>query len=216
MALSKEEILEFWHKVGKRADFQARIFEGVAELVRDKQGIFEITTTKRTYLAASVVLSIGRSGTPRKLEIKGEDLPKVMYRLIEADAYTHKRILVVGGGDSAVEAAMGLANQKGNEVTLSYRRDCFSRLKERNAKRIDEYMKSGRIRVVFNSSPVEISEDSAVLDCDGILEKIPNDFVWVFAGGIAPDNFLRKIGVQFGSQPLALDRNSGDLSSTSA
>ncbi len=68
--------------------------------------------------------------------MKGEDLPKVMYRLIEADHYVHKNILVVGGGDSAVEAAMGLGCQVGNRVTLSYRQKEFSRIKQRNEERI--------------------------------------------------------------------------------
>ena len=80
-----------------------------------------------------MILALGRRGTPRKLGIPGEELPKVMYGLIEADAYVNSRILVVGGGDSAVEAAMGLAYQKGNQVTLSYRQEEFSRIKERNA-----------------------------------------------------------------------------------
>ena len=80
-----------------------------------------------------MVLALGRAGTPRKLGVPGEELPKVMYRLIEADHYINKKILVVGGGDSAVEAAMGLANQKGNIVTLSYRQGSFGRIKERNA-----------------------------------------------------------------------------------
>ena len=70
------------------------------------------------------------TGTPRKLGVKGEELPKVMYRLIEADHYVNKQILVVGGGDSAVEAAMGLAYQPGNKVTLSYRQAAFGRIKE--------------------------------------------------------------------------------------
>jgi len=79
-----------------------------------------------------------------------------MYGLIEADAYVDSKILVVGGGDSAVEAAMGLAYQKGNQVTLSYRQPEFSRLKERNALRIRDAMKASKLRVLFNSQPVEV------------------------------------------------------------
>jgi thioredoxin reductase (NADPH) len=214
MALSKEEILAFWESVGRRADFVARTCEGVEDIRKSEQGeVFEVATAKGQYRAFAVVLALGRNGTPRKLEIKGEELPKVMYRLIEAEAYTHKSILVVGGGDSAIEAAMGLANQKGNEITLSYRQQCFSRLKERNMKRIEEYMSSGRIKVLFNSNPVEISEKSVLLDCAGTLKEIRNDFIWVFAGGVAPNSFLRKIGVQFGTQTISVDRQSSDLAS---
>src|SRR6185436_19701880 len=98
-----------------------------------------------------VVLALGRTGTPRKLGVKGEDLPKVMYRLIEADHYINKRILVVGGGDSAVEAAMGLGRQGGNQVTLSYRKDAFSRLKDRNSKRLEESVRNGSVKVLLRS-----------------------------------------------------------------
>ena len=98
---------------------------------------------------------LGRAGTPRKLGVKGEELPHVLYRLIEADHYTDKNILIVGGGDSAVEAAMGLAHQTGNKVTVSYRRNEFSRLKDRNAKRIEEHIASNKVEVLFNSMPTE-------------------------------------------------------------
>ena len=143
-----------------------------------------------------------KSGSPRKLGVKGEELPKVMYRLIEADHYINKKILVVGGGDSAIEAAMGLAHQVGNNVTLSYRKEAFSRIKDRNAQRIEECMRKGKLKVVFNSSPVEFKEHSVVLDVNGKLQEIPNDCVWVFAGGEPPTAFLKKIGVGFGMQDM--------------
>jgi thioredoxin reductase len=152
-----------------------------------------------------VVLALGRTGTPRKLGVEGEDLAKVMYRLIEADHYVNKRILVVGGGDSAVEAAMGLASQVGNQVTLSYRKEQFSRIKERNAKRIDECRRNGKINVAFNSVPVKIREDSVTLEVGGQLQELPNDYVWIFAGGTPPYDFLKKIGVQFGMRDLTAE-----------
>jgi thioredoxin reductase len=120
---------------------------------------------------------MGRSGTPRKLGVKGEQLPKVMYRLIEADHYINKNILVVGGGDSAVEAAMGLALQKGNQVTLSYRKSEFARIKERNAQRLQSVIRSQQLRVVLNSVPVEIAEQSVILEVAGEQQEIANDFV---------------------------------------
>ena len=125
-----------------------------------------------------------------------------MYRLIEADHYVHKKILVVGGGDSAVEAAMGLGHQVGNDVTLSYRKEGFSRIKERNAQRIQEAIRKGKVKAVFNSNPVEIRQDSVVLDVNGKQQEIPNDYVWIFAGGEPPTAFLKKIGVGFGAQDL--------------
>jgi thioredoxin reductase len=149
-----------------------------------------------------VVLAIGRRGSPRKLGVPGEQLPKVMYSLLDAEAYTGVRILVVGGGDSAVETAMGLAHQRGNTVTLSYRKNEFSRIKERNAQRLKEFVKSGKLTVVFDSQPVEIHERGVVLEVAGKRRELPNDYVWVLVGTLPPNDFLQRIGVQLGLQDL--------------
>jgi thioredoxin reductase len=200
--LSKEELIAFWNQVLQRADFQFRKGEKVEDIKRGEDRIFTIATTKNQYRAHAVVLALGKSGSPRKLGVKGEELPKVMYRLIEADHYVNKRILVVGGGDSAIEAAMGLAHQVGNQVTLSYRKEAFSRIKDRNAQRIQECLRKGKLKVVFNSIPVEFKQDAVVLDVQGKPQQLPNDFVWIFAGGEPPTAFLKKIGVGFGMRDL--------------
>jgi thioredoxin reductase/ferredoxin len=203
--LSKEDLLAFWSKVLQRADFKCNTGEKVEHIERGADGILTTTTSKGKYRSRNVVLALGRTGTPRKLGVKGEELPKVMYRLIEADHYINKNILVVGGGDSAVEAAMGLANQKGNKVTLSYRKETFSRIKERNAERIEKNRKFGKVNVVFNSNPVEIKAESVVLEVNGASQEIPNDYVWVFAGGTPPNEFLKKIGLEFGMRDMTLE-----------
>lgn len=200
--LSKEELIEFWHKVIERVDFKFRKGEKVEDIKKGEDGIFTVTTSKSQYRSHAVILALGKSGSPRKLGVKGEELPKVMYRLIEADHYVNKRILVVGGGDSAIEAAMGLGHQVGNTVTLSYRKEAFSRIKERNAQRIQESMRKGKVKVIFNSIPTEFKEKSVILDVNGKPEEIPNDYVWIFAGGEPPTAFLKKIGVGFGNQDL--------------
>src|SRR5437588_1706244 len=200
--LSKEELIAFWKKVAERADFTCRQGEKVEDVKKEQDGVFTVTTPKGQYRARSVVLALGKSGSPRKLGVQGEDLPKVMYRLIEADHYVNKRILVVGGGDSAIEAAMGLGHQVGNQVTLSYRKEAFSRIKERNALRIQESIRKGKVKVIFNSAPVEFKEKSVLLDVSGKPEEIPNDYVWIFAGGEPPTAFLKKIGIGFGNQDL--------------
>src|SRR3981189_2661381 len=200
--LSKEELLAFWNKVLQRTDFKFRKGEKVEDIKKCEDGIFTITTTKGQHRAHAVILALGKGGSPRKLGVKGEDLPKVMYRLIEADHYVNKKILVVGGGDSAVEAAMGLGHQVGNQVTLSYRKEAFSRLKERNVPRIEESVRKGKVKVIFNSAPVEFRENSVLLEVNGKTEEIPNDYVWIFAGGEPPTAFLKKIGIGFGNQDL--------------
>jgi thioredoxin reductase len=200
--LSKEELLAFWNKVLQRVDFKFTKGEKVEHIQKGDDGVFTVATPKSQYLAHHVILAVGKGGSPRKLGVPGEDLPKVMYRLIEADHYVNKKILVVGGGDSAIEAAMGLGHQVGNQVTLSYRKEAFSRIKERNAQRIQESIRKGKVKVIFNSNPVEFKKDSAVLDVNGKLQEIPNDFVWIFAGGEPPTAFLKKIGVGFGMQDM--------------
>jgi thioredoxin reductase (NADPH) len=200
--LSKEDLIAFWNQVLQRADFKFSKGEKVVDIRKGQDGIFSVATSKNQYRAYTVVLALGKSGSPRKLGVKGEELPKVMYRLIEADHYVNKRILVVGGGDSAIEAAMGLAHQVGNQVTLSYRKEAFSRLKERNAQRIQECLRKGKLKVVFNSVPVEFKPDAVVLEVQGKVQQLPNDFVWIFAGGEPPTAFLKKIGVGFGMRDL--------------
>jgi len=205
LQLSKENLLAFWDMILNRADFNVSTGEKVEDVKKGEDGIFTVVTVTNQYRARAVILALGRAGEPRKLGVKGEDLPKVMYRLIEADHYINKKILVVGGGDSAVEAAMGLACQTGNQVTVSYRSESFSRIKERNAKRMEDFMRSGKLKVLFNSNPVEFKPESVVLDVKGSVQEIPNDYVWVFAGGTPPNAFLKKIGVGFGARDLTLE-----------
>lgn len=202
LQLSKEELLKFWHKIHKEAGLAVRTGEKVDTIAREDDGLFTISTPRGRYRARAVVLAIGRRGSPRKLGVPGEELPKVMYSLLDAEAYTGARILVVGGGDSAVETAMGLAHQRGNTVTLSYRKSDFSRIKERNAQRLKEFVKSAKLTVVFDSQPVEIHDRVVVLEVAGKRQELPNDFVWVLAGTLPPNDFLQRIGVQLGMQDL--------------
>jgi len=205
LQISKEELVQLWGKVVAKANLKVQTGEKVTEVVRGQDGVFSIRTAKGEYRARSVILALGRHGTPRKLGVPGEQLPKVMYSLIEADAYTNARILVVGGGDSAVEAAMGLAHQRGNKVTLSYRGGEFSRIKDRNAKRIKDCIGSRKIEVLFNSQAVEIKEKSVLLQVGGSLREIANDYMWVFAGGEPPNEFLRKAGIAMGDRDLTAE-----------
>jgi thioredoxin reductase/NAD-dependent dihydropyrimidine dehydrogenase PreA subunit len=202
LEIGKEELLAFWQKAASKAGLEVQTGEPVQSITRDPDGAFTIGTNRGQYRAQAVVLAIGRRGTPRKLGIPGEELPHVMYSLLDAEAYTEKEILVVGGGDSAVEAALGLAHQRGNRVTLSYRRGEFSRLKDRNRKQIEAQMRAGKLTVLFNSQPEEIRVGSVELAVDGVRRRLLNDYTWIFAGGTAPNEFLERVGIGLGRQDL--------------
>src|SRR5574343_1228928 len=126
--ISKEELMEIWTGVLDKATPNIRFSERMEEIA-PHDSIFTVRTNKASYATANVLLAIGRRGTPRKLGVSGEENPKVVYRLIEAGQYQGKHVLVVGGGDSALEAALDVANEPGTHVTLSYRGKAFDRVK---------------------------------------------------------------------------------------
>jgi putative YpdA family bacillithiol system oxidoreductase len=194
--ISKEELLAIWKDIIGRFSLTI-LTQHKVEVIEPVNGTFMVQAKGTTFVAGNVLLAIGRRGSPRKLGVAGEDLPKVMYRLIEAETYKQKHILVVGGGDSAVEAAVGLAKQKGNTVTISYRKDDFVRLKEKNEARVREHISQGKIRVIFNSNVTEIRPDAVLLqEGNKIIHNLQNDFVFVFAGGELPTELLKRIGVK--------------------
>lgn len=192
---SKSELLELWHTVLSKNDIQIKENSKVEAIVPEGK-IFKVETTAgETYTTKTVLVAIGRRGTPRKLNIKGEDTEKVAYRLLEPEEIKNKNILVVGGGDSAIESALLLADE--NKVTLSYRSESFSRLKVRNAESINEAIKNKTITVIFNSNIVAIDTDTitySIKDSADVL-KLKNDLVYIFAGGELPTQFLKKIGI---------------------
>jgi thioredoxin reductase len=203
LEITKESLLDLWSKLVRETPLRVRSGDRVEHVRRDATGLFTVETPTGAYRARAVVLAIGRRGSPRKLGVAGEELPHVMYHLLDAASYEGKRILVVGGGDSAVEAALGLAEQRGNEVTLSYRREAFSRLKKRNEDRITQATRRRRLTVAFSSHPVEIRRDAVVLEAAGKQRVLPADYVWVFAGGTPPRDFLERIGVEMGAHAVA-------------
>ena len=191
---TKEELLEFWQGIRRRTSLEVRYSEQVTA-IGQRRGYFEIVTEKNSYKARSVLLAIGRRGTPRKLEVAGETLPKVVYRLIDPEQYKGQDVLVVGGGDSALEAAAALAEAPGTLVSLSYRGDAFGRAKQKNRERVRAAQASGRLRLYLKSSVVAIDENEVTLDQDGVRKVLRNDAIVVCAGGILPTGFLKEIGV---------------------
>jgi thioredoxin reductase (NADPH) len=191
---SKEALLEYWQGVERRLQLPVRYGERVEAITRDGDR-FVVRTTKGEHRAVSVLLAIGRRGTPRKLDVPGEELPKVVYRLVDPEQYAGQDVLVVGGGDSALEAAASIAESGGKCVTLSYRGEAFSRAKPRNRERVAAAERNGRLRVLFDSQVRSIGPKTVALHCKGRTVQLPNDSVIVSVGGILPTDFLRSVGL---------------------
>jgi thioredoxin reductase/NAD-dependent dihydropyrimidine dehydrogenase PreA subunit len=194
--ISKEKLLEFWNAVVKKTGLKIDFRERMEEIQRIEGG-FTVKTQRGSYPTCVVLLAIGRRGTPRKLNVPGEETSKVVYRLIDPEQYKGQRVLVVGGGDSALEAAVAIAEQKGSKVTLSYRSEAFSRVKEKNRTALKAAEETGRLRVMLKSSPTKIKPDLVTLKLEDKSVDIRNDAVIVCAGGELPTPLLKKIGVMF-------------------
>jgi thioredoxin reductase (NADPH) len=191
---TKEDLLKFWQGVERSTGLAVRYEERLEKLVR-VDGRFEAATTKGSYVARAVLLAIGRRGTPRRLGVPGEELPKVTYRLVDPVQYAGLNVLVVGGGDSALESAATIAEQDGTTVTLSHRSAAFSRAKRKNRERIEAAQATGRLRVLLESNVRRICADHVELATPGETLRVPNDAVVINAGGVLPTQFLQSIGI---------------------
>ena len=192
---SKEALLQFWEEAERRTAVKINYKERVEEITRTGDG-FTVKTNRGTYPTRSVLLAIGRRGTPRKLGVPGEELPKVVYRLIDPEQYKGQHVLVVGGGDSALEAAASIAEAGGGGgVVLSYRAAEFDRAKARNRERISTAAKNGQLQVMMKSNVKQIDAESVAIEKDGGISKVRNDAVIVSAGGVLPSDFLKRVGI---------------------
>ena len=192
--IQKEDLLEFWGKVIDEQKIKINFNEKV-EAISSKNHKFVIKTPERSYTAHRILLTIGRRGSPRKLDVKGEEQSKVVYRMSDPEQYKESHVLVVGGGDSALEAACSIAELGNPNVTLCYRSGAFSRAKGKNRKRVDALSESGKLRVMLNCTPVSIGQTEVVLKQADESISMDNDNVIICAGGILPFQFLRDIGI---------------------
>ena len=193
---SKKELLTLWKDVLKKNNISIQENTKVEAIISENNHFLIKTLSGEQFSTQSVLLAIGRRGTPRKLGVEGEMLEKVAYRLLEPEHITGQDVLVVGGGDSAIESALLLTDE--NRVILTYRSEVFSRIKPKNGERINQAISEGKIKVMFNTNPVKILEDSVVLSTTGQPQEqtIKNDLVYIFAGGELPTQFLQKIGIR--------------------
>jgi thioredoxin reductase len=191
----KEELLELWQSLMQETGLAVNTGEKV-ESIEGSAGNFTLRTNRGEHVARRILLATGRRGTPRKLDVPGEKSSKVAYRLIEPEQYARSRVLVTGGGDSAVEAALAIAHEEGTEVAITYRGDVFARIKERNRQLLDKCAADGRIRVLLRSTVQEIRQKEVVLDVAGSALSLPNDYVLIMIGGTLPSEFLQKVGIE--------------------
>ena len=222
---AREELVELWGDLAVRHELPVKTGHVVQKIERHADGHFAVTTSRGVVHAHNVCLAVGRRGTPQKLGVPGEDQPKVAYSLLDAESYHGRSVLVVGGGDSAIEAALALAEQGDNRVTISYRKAAFSRLKARNEQRIAKAVKDGHVTVLFETAVEEFTEQTARIRDNAAevgagvataVTELPVDDVFVFAGGTPPFPLLEAAGVSFDparrpGESVAADKGTGLL-----
>lgn len=192
---TKEKLLDFWEDAERRSGVNISYGERVTK-IDCEDSVLEVTTQKGKYKTRAVLLAIGRRGTPRKLGVPGEEKPKVVYEMIDPKQFEQQHVLVVGGGNSALEAAVSLTEVSGTTVTLSYRKNTFSRAKQKNRELVQLAQKEGRLNVILNSQVKKIGDSDVLLEQDGEEFTLKNDSVIICAGGILPTGFLEEIGIE--------------------
>jgi thioredoxin reductase (NADPH) len=192
---TKEALMTFWQKTLMSTRLTINHNERLESIERHAGG-FAVRTSRRAYLSRAVLLTIGRRGTPRLLAVPGEGRTKVVYRLVDPAQYKGQHVLVVGGGDSALEAAASLAQEQNTTVTLSYRADSFSRAKAKNRQRVDSAVRRGRLNVLLPSNVLQIGENDVAIEHGSSHVRLRNDAVIVCAGGVLPTDLLKRIGIQ--------------------
>ena len=193
--VQKETLIDYWRDVETKTGIKISYGENVDAIEAAPSGGFVVKTSKRSYDTRAVLIAIGRRGSPRKLDVPGEELSKVVYRVIDPSQHKNQHVLVVGGGDSALEAATTIAAEPGTTVTLSYRSGSFSRAKPKNRNLVQEMSDNGRLRVMFSSNVKTIGEKHVDIASVNKTESIENDAVIISAGGILPSAFLRTVGI---------------------
>ena len=192
---TKEALLKMWNAIEKKTAVKINYKEKMDDIKVVKDG-FEVITKKKTYKTRAVLLTIGRRGTPRKLGVPGEESAKVVYNLIDPEQYKNQNVLVVGGGDSALEAATSIAEQPGAHVTISYRSESFSRAKQKNQDKVKQAVEDGSLTLILPSTVKNIDSSSVTLNVGKDEVNVKNDGVLVCAGGILPTPFLKEIGIE--------------------
>ena len=200
---TKESLLAVWETILANTGVRVQTNERVDRVVNTGNG-FQVQTSRGQYRVRYVVLGMGKRGTPRRLGVRGEDLAKVSCRLIEAETYKNQNVLVVGGGDSALEAALALGRSGTNQVTLSYRGDNFQGARDRNRQHLETAAKEGKVNVRCKSEVIEIRPDTVALASGDSRADLPNNYTFVLVGGESPEDFLRRTGIAIVEKVLSI------------
>jgi len=199
--IRKEPLMKFWLETIEKYQLRIKQNEALIAIKTLDNGFHRVKTSESEYTTKSVLLAIGRRGTPRKLGVPGEAQSKVVYRLSDPSQYANQHVLVVGGGDSAIEAACSIAelnsNQSGKpKVTLSYRKESFGRAKAKNRERLNALEASEQLRVLYSSQVKSIEKEKVMLEQLQQPVTLANQAVIVCAGGILPTGLLKEIGIK--------------------
>lgn len=196
--LSKEELVSVWQDIRETTRPPMVIGELVTRIDPREDGMWTVVSDKAVRHAANVILALGGRGSPQKLGVPGEERGKVAYRLLEPKEFGGKHVLVVGGGNSAVESAVSLADEGGcASVSISYRRSEFARCRAENRRRIADHITSGAVRPFFGTEVTDIGEHRVTLrDGSGRQQQIPNDAAIIQIGGTPPGQLLKSLGIE--------------------
>jgi len=195
--MSREALVELWRDIQRRFNVPFKSHQLVQGVEATADGMWRVKTETDEFCAANVVLALGTRGSPRRLGVPGEELGKVHYRLLEPKEFAGKHVLVVGGGNSAVESALSLHDFGGcASVGISYRREQFFRCRSDNRKRIDTAIGSGRVRAFMSTNVVNVTPRRVTFQNDGNAYEIDNDAVIAQLGGTAPTEVLKSFGIE--------------------
>lgn len=200
---TKEVLMNFWNAAQQKSGIRINTLERMEAIEKVDDG-YLVTTQKSKYHTKAILLAIGRRGTPRKLGVPGEAHEKVVYKLDDPSQYRNQRVLVVGGGNSALEAALQISEEPGTEVTLSYRGSAFQKANPKNVVKIDEAVKAGQLQCLMGSQVQNIEPSNVTIKHKDNVFEIPNNAIIVCAGGVLPTPMLKELGIQietkFGSE----------------
>jgi NosR/NirI family transcriptional regulator, nitrous oxide reductase regulator len=190
----KEELLDRWHQIIRDNALDVRTEEPLIGLQRDSNGIFELRSEKSHYRATYVVLATGQRGSPRKLGVPGEDLPMVSHKLYAPKLHSGQKIIIVGGGNSAIEAALALSEN--NEVVIVHRGTEFARVFADNKLKLEEAIAAGRVSVRYETGIEAIRQGVVAVSSTSKGTELSCDHVFVLIGASLPVPFLKSLGVR--------------------